>query len=78
MSSAYTLTRVAAVIVTYNRLEKLRRMLHNTLAQPFFKIIVVNNASTDGIKAYLDNLALQLRFSLSSETIDNYDSGYDD
>lgn len=56
MPSAHTLPRVTAVIVTYNRLEKLRQTLRNTLAQPFFKVVVINNASTDGTKAYLDSL----------------------
>ncbi|MFT9014821.1 MAG: glycosyltransferase [Acetobacter sp.] len=49
--------RVAAVIVTYNRLAKLKTTIERTLALPFCSIIVVNNASTDGTGPYLESLA---------------------
>jgi GT2 family glycosyltransferase len=49
--------RVAAVIVTHNRLEKLRQTLARTLALPFSRVVVVDNASTDGTAAYLAALA---------------------
>lgn len=52
-----TAPKVAAVIVTYNRLEKLRLTLEQTLAQPFYQVIVINNASTDGTADYLNSLA---------------------
>jgi GT2 family glycosyltransferase len=45
--------RIAAVIVTYNRLEKLRMTLERTFAQPFAQVIVIDNASTDGTGDYL-------------------------
>ena len=48
---------VAAVIVTFNRLEKLRETLHNTFAEPFSAVVVVNNCSTDGTREWLDTLA---------------------
>lgn len=49
---------VAAVIVTFNRLEKLPRTLESVLAQdyPCAAIVVVNNASTDGTREYLDSI----------------------
>lgn len=39
--------KVAMLIVTYNRLPQLRRTLSRTLAQGFYTVMVVNNASTD-------------------------------
>jgi len=48
---------VAAVIVTFNRLEKLKETLHNTFAEPFAAVVVVNNCSTDGTREWLDTLA---------------------
>lgn len=45
---------VAAVIVTFNRLEKLQETLQNTFAQPFHAVVVVNNCSTDGTRDWLD------------------------
>lgn len=49
---------VAAVIVTYNRLEKLKNVLASLKCQTVLpkSIIVVNNASTDGTTEYLDEL----------------------
>ena len=44
---------LAAVIVTHNRCQKLQHTLAATLAQPFSAIIVVDNASTDGTRAWL-------------------------
>lgn len=46
--------RVAAVIVTFNRLEKLKDTLARTLQEPFHCVVVVNNASTDGTKEWLE------------------------
>ena len=45
---------VAAVIVTYNRLDKLRVTLERALELPFTQIVVVDNASTDGTSEWLD------------------------
>ena len=44
---------LTAVIVTHNRCQKLQHTLAATLAQPFSAIIVVDNASTDGTRAWL-------------------------
>ena len=43
-----------AVIVTFNRLDKLRETLRHTLDQAFYRVVVVNNASTDGTQTWLD------------------------
>lgn len=48
--------RVAAVIVTFNRLDKLKKTLDKTLTLPFSNIVVVNNASTDGTECWLSAL----------------------
>ncbi|MDE5879479.1 MAG: glycosyltransferase, partial [Desulfovibrio sp.] len=49
---------VAIVIVTYNRRALLERTLAACLGEPPAQsIIVVNNASTDGTREYLDGLA---------------------
>ena len=43
-----------AVIVTFNRLDDLRQTLRRTLAEPFYRVVVVNNQSTDGTGEWLD------------------------
>ncbi|WP_367370730.1 glycosyltransferase family 2 protein [Leuconostoc carnosum] len=51
---------VSAVIVTYNRLELLKASIQKVLGQntPALKhVIIVNGASTDGTREYLDSLA---------------------
>ncbi|MEM4134578.1 MAG: glycosyltransferase [Candidatus Micrarchaeia archaeon] len=54
--------KIAAVIVTFNRLQKLKLTLKRTLEEDLDYIIVVNNASTDGTKEWLNSLNLpQLR-----------------
>lgn len=58
LSAPTETARVAAVIVTHNRLPKLRQALGAVRAQthPCAWIIVINNDSTDGTRAYLDSL----------------------
>jgi GT2 family glycosyltransferase len=46
-----------AVIVTFNRLDKLKQTLRHTLDQAFYRVVVVNNASTDGTQTWLDEHA---------------------
>ena len=46
--------KITPVIVTYNRLEKLKKAIAAVLAQDFDSIVVVNNNSTDDTKAWLD------------------------
>lgn len=50
---------VNAVIVTCNRCELLKKSIESLLLQtyPLHKIIIVNNASTDGTKVYLDSIS---------------------
>ena len=48
--------KIASVIVTFNRLEKLKLTVEKTLKEDVDLCIVVNNASTDGTKAWLDCL----------------------
>ena len=50
--------RVAAVIVTFNRLAKLPKTLETVFAQSHAPewVVVVNNKSTDGTREYLDGL----------------------
>ncbi len=45
-----------AVIVTFNRLEKLKQTIKKSLHEELEQIIIVNNNSTDGTKEYLDTL----------------------
>ena len=48
--------RCAALIVTFNRLEKLKKCWAATSVLPFESIIIVNNASTDGTPTWLAQL----------------------
>ncbi|WP_321491552.1 glycosyltransferase [uncultured Desulfobacter sp.] len=47
---------ITALIVTHNRLDKLKKNLSRTLVQDFHGVVVINCGSTDGTKEYLDNL----------------------
>lgn len=49
---------ISVIIPTYNRLESLKKCLASILNtnRNDFEIIIVNDASTDGTKEYLDNL----------------------
>ncbi|MDU6442791.1 MAG: glycosyltransferase [Pantoea sp.] len=44
---------ITALIVTYNRLSKLKKTLMATKKLPFYHIVIVNNASTDGTENWL-------------------------
>lgn len=46
-----------AVIVTFNRLEKLKETVAHSLGKGFYRVVVVNNCSTDDTAAWLDGLA---------------------
>ncbi len=48
--------KIAAVIVTFNRIGKLKRTVQASLSESFSDIVIVNNASTDETKAWLDSL----------------------
>lgn len=45
--------RVAALVVTHNRLDQLRRTVQRLLAEPVDHLVVVDNASTDGTGVWL-------------------------
>jgi len=49
--------KVTALIVTYNRLDKLKRCLNSTLTLGFSSVVVVNNASTDDTALWLSTLS---------------------
>lgn len=49
-------TRLVAVVVTFNRLEKLRLTLERLLAEPLDHILVVDSGSTDGTREWLADL----------------------
>lgn len=48
--------KVAAVVVTYNRLNKLRLCVEKTLKENIDLFVIVNNNSTDGTKEFLESL----------------------
>ncbi|WP_426508608.1 glycosyltransferase [Serratia proteamaculans] len=48
--------KTTALIVTFNRLEKLKQCWMATAALPFQHIVVVDNASTDNTQAWLDGI----------------------
>jgi rhamnopyranosyl-N-acetylglucosaminyl-diphospho-decaprenol beta-1,3/1,4-galactofuranosyltransferase len=48
--------KIAAVTVTYNRLNMLAAALERTLAEELDYIVIVNNNSTDGTAVWLDSL----------------------
>lgn len=54
---------VAAVVVTFNRLEKLKKVIASLEGQslPLERVIIVDNASTDGTPEYLNTLQSSLR-----------------
>ncbi|RJE80947.1 glycosyltransferase [Paracoccus sp. JM45] len=47
---------LTAAVVTHNRLEKLVTTVERLLSEPVSRVVVVNNASTDGTAAWLDQL----------------------
>lgn len=57
-SSEFDQPTIAAVVVTFNRLDKLPRTLDSIFKQSYECqwVVVVNNNSTDGTKEYLDSL----------------------
>lgn len=59
--------KIAAVVVTYNRLELVKKTIAALQKQtrPLDCIIIVNNGSTDGTGSFLDNLVSDERFFAS-------------
>ena len=48
------MTHLAAVVVTHNRLDQVQRTLARLLAEGVARVVVVDNASTDGTGAWLE------------------------
>lgn len=51
--------RITAIIVTYNRLEKLKKTVKIISKENFTRIIIVNNGSVDGTAEWLESLNLK-------------------
>lgn len=54
--------KILAVVVTYNRLELLKRCIKGLQSQTLkdFDILIVNNGSTDGTKEWIDSLSKEI------------------
>jgi len=52
------INKISAVVVTYNRINKLREAMEHLLNQTYelYRIVVVNNNSSDGTREYLEDL----------------------
>jgi GT2 family glycosyltransferase len=59
MHTEVNIIKINCVVVTYNRLSLLKECIEAVLSQtfPVAKLIIVNNASTDETKKYLDSLS---------------------
>lgn len=68
---------VAAVVVTFNRLEKLKKVIAAVDAQttPVSRLIVVDNASTDGTGAYLATLKTSAPLEIVSMEVNSGGAG---
>lgn len=60
--------KIAALIVTYNRLAKLKITLEKTLSERFDKVVIVNNDSTDGTGEWLASVNNDRLIIINSET----------
>ena len=58
-------TKIAAVVVTFNRLEKLKKVLASLEAQTRLpdQLVIVNNAATDGTDSFLKEYAANFKYS---------------
>lgn len=58
-------TKIAAVVVTFNRLEKLKKVLSSLEAQTRLpdQLVIVNNAATDGTDSFLKEYAVNFKYS---------------
>jgi len=68
---------VAAVVVTFNRLEKLNTVIASIEAQttPVAQLIVVDNASTDGTGAWLASLETSVPLEVVSMSVNSGGAG---
>jgi rhamnopyranosyl-N-acetylglucosaminyl-diphospho-decaprenol beta-1,3/1,4-galactofuranosyltransferase len=60
--------KTVAVIVTFNRLNALKLTMEKTFEHAFYRIIVVNNVSTDGTGEWLDSIDDKRLFIIHSKT----------
>jgi GT2 family glycosyltransferase len=69
--------KVNCIVVTYNRLPLLKECIEAVLSQtfPISKLIIVNNASTDKTKEYLDSLVDNSIFKIINLTKNTGGSG---
>lgn len=49
--------KCTALIVTFNRLEKLKKSMRETVEAGFSSIVIVNNGSSDGTREWLSSLS---------------------
>lgn len=68
--------KLVAVIVTYNRLEKLKSTLKHTFQNNFYRVIVVDNCCTDGTGAWLHELDRDTLVVIHSETNEGGAGGF--
>lgn len=61
------LPKIAAVIVTCNRFDKLKTTLSKTLALPFSSVVVIDNASQDETPQYLQSLNDERLYNIRQE-----------
>ena len=56
--------KICAVVVTYNRLELLKLTIEKLLGQnrKLDEVIIINNASTDGTKEFLESLGDKITY----------------
>ncbi|WP_230113673.1 glycosyltransferase family 2 protein [Microbacterium oxydans] len=68
---------VAAVVVTFNRLEKLKTVLASVAAQshPVETLFVIDNASTDGTAEYLSSVQLSVPVEIVTMTTNSGGAG---
>lgn len=68
--------KIAALIVTYNRLEKLKKCWAAVAPLPFHEIVIVDNASTDATSDWLKSLNDPRLKIISSEVNDGGAGGF--
>ena len=56
------MSKICAIVVTYNRLELLKLTIERLLNQTrkLDEIIIINNASTDGTNEFLDGMKVKV------------------